>query len=265
MVEPGAPQRAEGLLEQIANTALDDDYYVVRAGELAPSRKFNTVLTALVMAVFALLVTIAALQTRNDRPATERERSTLISDVAARKELQADREASAAKLRAEVETLSASVDRFDPAYENLRLQAADEGASGPGIKVVVSPNQFGNDKGRITDSDLQLLINGLWYAGAEAVSLNDQRIGTLTAIHAANGVINVNYRDIAPPFRVIAIGSSESLQQRFEDNPAGRYWAARQKEAGVGFGVTASSDLSVDPAPKGRVNIRHATAIEGEE
>src|SRR5215212_7085915 len=106
MTEQEGPTRAEGLLEQIADTALDDDYYVVRAGDYAQSREFNTTLTALVLAAFAVLVTMAALQTRNDRPATERERSTLISDVAARKKLQADREASAERLRQQVADLS---------------------------------------------------------------------------------------------------------------------------------------------------------------
>lgn len=265
MAEPEAPIRAEGLLEQIAETALDDDYYVVRAGDYAPSREFNTPLTALVLAAFAVLVTMAALQTRNDRPATERERSTLIGDVAARKQLQANRETTAERLRKEVADLSASADRFDPAYESLRLEAGDIAASGPGVTVVVSPSSLGNDDGVISDNDLQILVNGLWYAGAEAVAINGQRVGTLTGIHTANGAINVNFTDIAPPYAVIAIGPSDTLQQRFEDNPAGRYWESRQKDAAVQFGVTPSSDLSVPAAPKKRMTIRHATAIKGEE
>jgi uncharacterized protein YlxW (UPF0749 family) len=265
MAEQEAPTRAEGLLEQIADTALDDDYYVVRAGDYAQSREFNTVLTALVLAAFAVLVTMAAVQTRNDRPATERERSQLISDVAARKELQADREATADRLRKEVQDLSASVDRFDPKYQILRLEVGDIAASGQGITVVASPSTQGNLDGTITDDDLQILVNGLWYAGAEAVAINGQRIGTLTGIHTANGAINVNYTDIAPPYSVVALGPSDTLLQRFSDNPAGRYWASRQKDAAVQFGVTPSSDLTVPAAPKKRMTIRHATAIKGEE
>ncbi|MFI5428398.1 hypothetical protein [Aeromicrobium sp. UC242_57] len=84
MSESDSTSRAEGLLEQIADTALDDDYYVVRSGP-QHTREFNTVLTGLALGVFALLVSIAAIQTRSDRPASERERETLISDVAARK------------------------------------------------------------------------------------------------------------------------------------------------------------------------------------
>lgn len=266
MTEQEAPTRAEGLLEQIADTALDDDYYVVRAGDYAQSREFNTPLTGLVLAAFALLVMMAAVQTRNDRPATERERSTLISDVDARKKLQANREDTAERLRKQVADLSASADRFDPDYQNLRVESGDLAASGPGITVVASPSSLGNTDGNITDDDLQILVNGLWYAGAEAVAVNSQRVGSLTGIHTGpNGVINVNFNDIVPPYTVVAIGASDTLLQRFEDNPAGHYWASRQKDAAVQFGVTPSSDLSVPAVPKKRMTIRHATAIKGEE
>ena len=265
MTEQEAPTRAEGLLEQIADTALDDDYSVVRAGDYAQSREFNTPLTALVLAAFALLVMMAAVQTRNDRPATERERNTLISDVASRKKLQANREATADRLRQQVADLSASADRFDPDYQNLRLESGDIAASGQGITVVASPSSLGNTDGSISDDDLQILVNGLWYAGAEAIAINGQRIGSTTGIHFANGAINVNFTDIAPPYTVVAIGASDTLMQRFEDNPAGHYWARRQKDAAVQFGVTPSSDLSVPAVPKKRMTIRHATAIKGEE
>jgi uncharacterized protein YlxW (UPF0749 family) len=208
---------------------------------------------------------MAAAQTRNDRPATERERSTLISDVAARKKAQASREATAERLRKEVADLSASVDRFDPAYQNLRIETGDLAASGPGITVVASPSTKGNLDGSITDDDLQILVNGLWYAGAEAVAINGERIGTMTGIHFANGAINVNFKDIAPPYAVVALGPSDTLLQRFEDNPAGHYWASRQRNQAVQFGVTPSSDLSVPAVPKKRATIRYATVIKGEE
>ena len=50
MAEPQAPEQVDGLLEKIADTALDDDYYVVRSGPYEQSREFNTVLTGIVLA-----------------------------------------------------------------------------------------------------------------------------------------------------------------------------------------------------------------------
>ncbi len=271
MVEQDAPSQAEGLLEQIADTALDDDYYVVRTGTYSQSREFNTVLTGVVLAMFAVMVSMAALQTRSDRPATERERNSLINDVAARKALLTSREGAAAKLRVQVDSLSATVNRSDPAFVDLRIMTADQAARGPGVRIVAAPSVVGsgegriNEDGRITDTDLQRLVNGLWYAGAEAIAINGQRIGSLTAIHTANGVININYRDIGAPFTVLAIGDGESIVQRFDDNPAGRYWAEREKNAGVQLTMTPSSDLSVSATQRGRTAIRHAKAIEGEQ
>lgn len=255
---------AVSLLDQIADTALDDDYYIVRATDSSASRQFSTPLTALVIAIFALMVTVAALQTRNDRPATERERSSLISNVTSRKAQVGSREVTAQALREEVAALRAATGRVDPAYEDLRVLTGDRAAEGPGVTVTANPSRQATDAGLITDNDLQILVNGLWYAGAEAVSINGNRIGTLTAIRSAGDAITVNFRSIGPPYEVTALGNEDTLGSRFIDNPAGRYWEARRLNAGVRFDVTSSSQLSVPAVPKQRITVTHATAIKGE-
>lgn len=262
MAEPG-PDEARGLLDQIADTALDDDYYVVRAGTTGRSREFNTVLTGIVFAAFALLVAIAAIQTRTDRPATERERETLINDVDARKASLSRRELAADRLRDEVDELKSAVVVFDPAYEDLRLLTADKGAAGPGIRIELSPDESFADG--ITDADLRSLVNALWYAGAEAVSINDKRIGTLSSIRTAAGVMKVNYDPIGPPYEIVALGDPESLDERFAQTAAGRDWEARGKRAQMRYDVTRSDDLRVGAAPKDRLRILHAKAIEGDQ
>lgn len=263
MSEPDGADRAVGLLEQIADTALDDDYYVVRAGQYSQSREFNTALTGLVLAVFALLVTMAVLQTRHDRPATERERKSLISSIGARKKFLVSRNVTEQRLDSQVTKLRGTVDRIDPAYETLRVETGDVAATGPGVTVIANPSKLGNEDGQITDHDLQILVNGLWYAGAEAVSINGNRIGTLTSIRTAGEAITVNIRSIGPPYTVVALGNSETLGPRFADNPSGLYWAARREDAGVRFSVASSSDLTVPALPTPRLTTTRATAIKG--
>ncbi|MET1036826.1 MAG: DUF881 domain-containing protein [Aeromicrobium sp.] len=262
MAERETPDRAEGLLEQIAETALDDDYYVVRSGPYRQSREFNTVLTGAVLAVFALLVAIAAIQTRSDRPASQRERETLISDVDARKEQLAMREKTAERLRGEVDDLRASAVGVDSAYEDLRVVAADRAVRGPGVRVRIAPDDLGDVV--VTDRDLQVLANGLWYAGAEAVAINGKRIGSLSSIRLAAGVIKVNYQPIGPPYEIEALGDAETLDQRFSKTAVGRAWEERADEDEVTFDVTRSDDLSVEAAPDDRLAILHAEAIEGD-
>jgi uncharacterized protein YlxW (UPF0749 family) len=266
--EPEVKDRAVGLLEQIADTALDDDYYVVRAGQFAATngkpphtREFNTTLTGIALAVFALLVTMAVLQTRSDRPATERERESLISNVNSRKKLQVSRTLTEQSLRSQVARLRGSADRIDPGYETLRVQTGDVSATGPGVTVVANSSTRGNDDGQVTDHDLQILVNGLWYAGAEAISINGHRIGSLTSIREAGGAITVNIRSIGPPYRVVALGNSDTLGPRFLENPSGRYWAARRQDAGVRFSVASSSQLTVPAVPKQQLTTTHVKAI----
>jgi uncharacterized protein YlxW (UPF0749 family) len=263
---PEDPDRAIGLLEQIADTALDDDYYVVRAERDSQAREFNTVLTAVGIAMFALLVTLAVVQTRSDRPATQRERDSLIANVDARKKLLASRENSAASLRAAVRKLRASADRTDPAYETLRLKTGDRAARGPGITITATPisSDDPRDTSRITDNDLQILVNGLWYAGAEAISVNGRRIGTMSAIRTAGSGITVNYEPIGPPYIVVALGNKDTLESRFNDNPSGRYWAARVQALHVQNEVASSTQLTVPAVEAQRLTPIHAKAIEEE-
>lgn len=258
------PDRAAGLLEQIADTALDDDYYVVRADSGSQAREFNTVLTAVVIAMFAMLVTLAVVQTRSDRPATQRERDSLIANVDARKKLLANREKTATSLRASVAKLRASADRTDPAYEALRVKTGDRAARGPGITITATPNSDGAQRktNRLTDNDLQILVNGLWYAGAEAISINGRRIGTMSAIRTAGGGITVNYEQIGPPYVIVALGNEDNLEARLDDNPSGRYWLSRVQALRVENEVTSSTQLTVPAVKAQRLTPIHAKAIE---
>jgi len=254
-----------GLLDQIAETALDDDYYVVRTGRYSRSRQLNTIVSGFVLTVFALLVTIAAVQTRTDRPATELERQTLIDDIEARQQSLTTREDAARKLRAEVTDLRSSVSSVDPDHDLLRLLTSDVPAAGEGVVIKVDEGDEQVTGGRITDDDLQLLVNGLWYAGAEAIAINGNRLGALSSIRTAGGAITVNFRSIGPPYEVTAIGDTETLRQRFTENAAGRYWESREAQSGVSFSVVGSSDLEVAATPRERLTVKHAKVLEEDE
>jgi len=263
--EAPLPVDATGLLDQIAETALDDDYYVVRAGRYSRSRQFNTVVSGVVLTIFALLVTIAAVQTRNDRPATELERQTLIDDIEARKKTLSVREDTASRLGSEVADLRASVSSVDPDRDRLRLLTADVAAAGEGVVIRIDEGDEQVAGGRISDNDLQLLVNGLWYAGAEAIAINGNRLGSLSSIRTASGAITVNFRSIGPPYEITAIGDTESLRDRFTDIAAGQYWATREQQAGVSFSVQGSNDLEVAATPRERLTVTHAEVLEEDE
>lgn len=113
--------------------------------------------------------------------------------------------------------------------ERLRFAAGFTDVVGNGVRVSV---QDGVDDltlepgaaqpGRILDRDLQMIANGLWQAGATAVSINNRRLTANSAIRAAGEAILVDYRPLNPPYIVLAIGpDADALAGKFRENQAG--------------------------------------------
>lgn len=59
----------------------------------------------------------------------------------------------------------------------------------------------------VHDSDLKTLINELWNAGAEAISINGQRITSTTSIVCDGNIIRINGETTTSPFEIKAIGA----------------------------------------------------------
>lgn len=246
------------LLDQIAERALDDDYYLVRTGPQRRIPVISRLATTLVLLACGLIVAVTAVQTHRDRPVSSLERDTLVADIEARQQQLRSREAYASELRAEVDTLQAAAGRTEPGRERLRLVTGDIAASGPGIVVTLTPgSEF------ITDADLRGLVNALWVAGAEAISVNGQRIGALSSIRIASGSMIVNFNPIGPPYALTVLGDESTLGERLRASDAGRYWEARQRSGAVVFTVDAESELRVPATPAARTSIQHAEVAEG--
>lgn len=88
----------------------------------------------------------------------------------------------------------------------------------------VDPRTGSSSGGRLTSTDLQVIVNGLWQAGAEGVSINGQRVTALTAIRFAGEAILVNFRPLMPPYQISAVGPGD-LKAEFESNAGGNYLA----------------------------------------
>lgn len=255
------PWSGTGLLETISDSALDDDYYVFRGSEPRPSR-VTGLIVAVLLVLFALFVTTAALQTRTNRPATELERKTLAADIKERQKTLDEQRAIAAGLSAEVRSLQRIGDVDTEGSADLGMVAGASAVRGPGVVFTAEGARTDTEGGRITDRDLQVLVNGLWYAGAEAIAVNGNRVGTLTSIRTAGAAITVNFRSISPPYSVVALGDAESLQTRFAQNQAGAYWENRRERSGVQFDMTPSSEVTLPAAPEKRLDLTHATSLE---
>lgn len=74
------------------------------------------------------------------------------------------------------------------------------------LSDMIDPNSY-----IVHDIDLMHIVNELKNVGAEAISINDQRIVTTSSIECDGSVIMINGEKVAAPFEIKAIGLPESL------------------------------------------------------
>jgi uncharacterized protein YlxW (UPF0749 family) len=192
---------------------------------------------------------------------------------------------------AETDALGAEADRLRGQVERTRAAALGAGVAGqaaaesvaevalvagtvpvvgPGIVVTVddapmdpdalpAPRLRGGTPGpaRVLDRDLQDVVNGIWAAGAEAVSVNGIRLTALTAIRSAGEAILVDFRPLSPPYVVEAIGDPAELEVGFLDGPSGRRFTTYTSLYGLGLEVTRAEELRLPGS--GEPDLRMAT------
>lgn len=240
-------RRAEGLLDEIADSALDDDYYLVRSGDPRDGRTTNTVTVGAVMAVFATLVTLAALQGSAERPERIQERSAMITDIAVGRAEVATLQGVLARLDREVRSLGDADGLDGRRTGEVPSLGGSVPVRGPGLVVELSDAEVTvGDAPRVGARDLRVVLNGLWYAGAEAIAVDGLRITSLSAVTSADGVVQVNYVPLSSPITVSAIGDTSVLEQRFRAGAAGRYLEGRTEDDGLAIDVRAAEDLALD-------------------
>jgi uncharacterized protein YlxW (UPF0749 family) len=100
----------------------------------------------------------------------------------------------------------------------------------------------------VRDGDLQLVVNSLWAAGAEAVSINGQRLGPTTAIRFAGEAVLVDFRPVTNPYRVSAIGNPGTLSRRFLASPEVGALAVISKSFGLRFDFAQEDQLNLPAA-----------------
>jgi len=101
--------------------------------------------------------------------------------------------------------------------KKLKLIAGLDDAQGPGIMLLIDDNQeeeivgWGIEDDIVHDADIQVILNDLRKAGAEAISINGQRVMSKSEVKCGGSIIRVNGRSSAPPFVIKAIGDPKLL------------------------------------------------------
>ena len=140
------------------------------------------------MAVFGVLVAIAAVQTSRNAPEANASRASLIEQIQARRDNVAALQERLERLRTSTTDLRAALAQAEEdgqvlaaRIERLEARTGLAPVSGPGLRITVDDAPDGDVTQQVRDSDLAILVDGLWNAGAEAISVNGKRLTNLTA------------------------------------------------------------------------------------
>lgn len=146
--------------------------------------------------------------------------------------------------------------------DQLEITAGLTDVEGPGVTVILEDSASANLTGDeadylIHDSDLLSVINELRSAGAEAISLNGERILATSEVRCTGAVVTVNGRRYAAPYIIFAIGDPDTLYSALTMRSG---VADVLSQWGITVKVTAS-DLLLIPKYNGSVDYQYAHTV----
>ncbi len=274
---PRRPDASMSLLTEVTRNPLDPEYREAaqrraRAGH--PRRRWGlgTVAVAGIAVLLGVATTWSVLALRTPEPSALAARQVLAGQIDERSaEVERLRERSAA-LTDEItllqeQALSAA---DSPLLDRLAADSVLSGAAavqGEGLRITLEDAEqvagAEDPDSRVRDSDLQIVVNGLWASGAEAIAVNGQRLSSTTAIRTAGDAILVDVVPLVGPYTIEAIGDPQDMQTRLAGTTGGQLLAVLQSTYGIRTQVSSQRELDLPSAAT--ATLRSARLPEGVE
>ncbi len=222
--------------------------------------------TVAVCVLAGVMMTVAALAARgtdlrSDRTADMRD--LIVTQSSRNEELRGD----VAALTDEVRALAGRQPGGGELTE--RLAVAEEAAGltdlvGPGLRVTltdaptdVKPAGVSDDALVVHQQDIQAVVNALWAGGAEAMTIQGQRVISTTGIKCVGNTVVLHGVPYAPPYVIEAIGDADSLLAAINDSPSIQIYKQYVDAYGLGYAVDRVAAIEA-PAFSGSVGLRFA-------
>jgi uncharacterized protein YlxW (UPF0749 family) len=221
-------------------------------------------------ALFGFLVT-AQWQGQQERSSIAVRYNAPLTDAAfALQKEQNDLKVQLQDLRAQLDQIQSNAASQSGAATELQTQLADLKAqaglsplAGDGVMVqlddshTVAAGAANLDQAICHSTDLTDILNTAWRGGAQAISVNAQRVVSSTSVYCVGSTIMVNGTLLSPPFNIAVIGPQNGILSAFDDPNQLRDIKARRDVQGLGFRVTRANAINV-PAYDGALTVRIA-------
>ncbi|WP_427385436.1 DUF881 domain-containing protein [Janibacter sp. G56] len=280
MTEPTRPARrvdeSMTLLTSMLERPLDPGYQAAADQRVANGlpaatswRSPTLVVTALVV---GLLMGISSASLRASQALGQGARADLIAQVEARHKAADEQAAAARAMQDEIAEAEAKVGGGVSAADaaelaRLRAVTSQTGVVGPGMTITLDnadgsgadadgdPRTGQDSGGTVLSKDLQIITNGLWEAGAEAIAINGQRLSSRSAIRFAGDAILVNFRPLTRPYVVSAIGDPKEMPVAFAAGAGGSYLTSLSSNYGVQTKTTTEKELTLPSSVSGTTRL----------
>jgi uncharacterized protein YlxW (UPF0749 family) len=177
-----------------------------------------------------------------------------------------------AALNADVEELSAQLgsgqmDDLQAGIEALQMPAGLVAVEGPGLTVTLedAPEKVRESAGDqvsnaiVHQQDIQAVVNALWAGGAEAMTLQGQRVISTTGIKCVGNTVLLHGVTYSPPYVISAIGNVDAMQASVESSNYIRAYLQAVDEWQLGWDLEVESSIEA-PAYDGPLDLQHARA-----
>ncbi len=262
------PAASMALLNEVLDRPVDPGYHTAaanrRAVGLVGSTSQRSPVLIVTVILLGFLLSLAALSLRTPDPQDGQERMDLAERVEAAGTRGDGSALTIEGLREEIADLQAQVPAAGGGEltDELEAVAAAAGAvpvAGPGVLITMDDAPVddlapapepGYDADRVLAGDLSRLVNALWEGGAEAISINDQRLTVTSSIRFAGEAIIVDFRGLTRPYVVRAIGDPQVMVDVIAKGDTGQYFADLRDEYGIVVEWERSEQLSAPAAER---------------
>jgi uncharacterized protein YlxW (UPF0749 family) len=179
-------------------------------------------------------------------------------------------QADVAALNADIDELregqrSAELDRLEQRIDELEVPAGLSAVEGPGLTVVLedAPKKAQQDAGDdvtsaiVHQQDIQAVVNALWAGGAEAMTLQGQRVVSTTGIKCVGNTVILHGVPYSPPYRISAIGDSADMVGALGDSAYIQAYLDGVRRYGLGWELVPEAAIEA-PAYDGVTEMRYA-------
>ncbi len=180
-----------------------------------------------------------------------------------------------AQLSAEVEELSSelrggTMAELQTQIDALQVPAGLTAVAGPGLTITLedAPEKVRESAGDqvsnaiVHQQDIQAVVNALWAGGAEAMTLQGQRVISTTGIKCVGNTVLLHGVTYSPPYVISAIGPVNAMQASIDSsNYIGAYLQAVDAWQ-LGWELDVESRIEA-PAYDGSIDLQHARPAAG--